>query len=283
MTLPPSLLVMSLPRSGSSACGKLLTESGFTQYNSQALESQQSSEFNAHGYFEDSGVNLCIDNLIRFMFTRDNSFLFNRGMLPYSASRSTSITAENEFFDLDESVVDIPKDYMNRLPYYTGHEWDVWGLTRMQEGGKWHKAYSRANVASYDEAKNFFNKSLKFLDDNPGYFIKDPRLVYVDELNFTELKVILINRDPSDVLKSMRNHYGRFLFTSEPIANGWVSNHFNYKVGPQEFSEFIDIYNCFVGKIKARREVFEISFTDLFDNTKLEKLSSFLNYNVSWK
>jgi len=274
---------MSLPRSGSSACGKLLTESGLTQYNSQALESQQSSEFNTYGYFEDSGVNLCIDNLIRFRFTIDNSFLFNHGMFPYDANQSTDINSDLDYFDIDESVVDIPKDYINRLPYYTGHDWDVWGLTRMQEGGKWHKAYSRANVASYVEAKYFFSNSLNFLENNPGYFIKDPRLVYVDEFNSTELKVILINRDPSDVLKSMRNHYGPFLFTDKPIENGWVSNHFNYKVGPQKFSEFLNIYNYFVEKIKSRREVFEISFTDLLDNTKLDALSSFLNHDISWK
>ena len=40
---------------------------------------------------------------------------------------------ENFYFDLTKETVEIPEDYKKRIKFYTGHDWDVWGLTRMSK------------------------------------------------------------------------------------------------------------------------------------------------------
>ena len=58
--------VLSLPRSGSSAVGKSLNDIGIEHFTWENFINQNKSEFNKYGYWEDVGLNLINDNLIRY-------------------------------------------------------------------------------------------------------------------------------------------------------------------------------------------------------------------------
>lgn len=279
-----SYIVASTPRSGSSALGKLLTQSGGKQLNSNSSVNQSSSIFNPHGYFEDSGMNLCLDNLIRFAYSTRNSFLHTSGLEIYAKELMLErILSPQQDYDLTLNQVEIPPDFEVNIERYTGHDWDVWGLTRMKPGMKWFQAYSRVGVNTPEKALEFFKHNLDAREHLDFSFMKDPRIVYVAPLIPREYRFIIIKREKKDILRSMRNHYGPNLFTKNVIFSNWVSNHFNYKIEPQDFDQYITIYFDYIEHIKRNRDYVEIEFEDLFDNRNMGLLSKFLNREIFWR
>lgn len=269
--------ILSLPRSGSSAVSKILTDIGYASYKSDFNIQQSSSEFNKDGYFEDSLANLCFDNLIRFSHGLDKSFLYNHGMETSKVLMNVRLEASNQSYDLDETTIDLPVDYSKNVESYTGQTWDTWGLSRMAEGGKWNKAYSKAGVEIPRKSKEKFDEILLTVKNGENkVFIKDPRLIYLQPLQNTVLKTILIERNISEVRESMRNHYGPNLFKKPFSERNWVSNHFNYKIQYQDFDEYIEIYNNFKNLVTGKQNWYKIDINTISEYREQKKLLTFL-------
>ena len=264
--------------------GQLLSDSGVEQLQLRGVENQSASEFNKGGYFEDSTFNLCLDNLIRFTHGFRNSFIFNRGMKPDRVAMISNLSNNFESkYDLDENTVEVPPNYEECLVEYTGHEWDVWGLTRMSQGGKWYRAYSRAGVETGRKAFDKFGEVYSKLRTTENCFIKDPRIIYLLPLVDASIPTVLVKRKPEKILESMKNHYGPNLFSRKVIYADWVSNHFNYAIQPQDFEEFYSTYLLFENYAHNNLEVKEIAYEDLHDARELEKLSKYLGSRLNWK
>lgn len=278
------IVIVSLPRSGSSALSQCLIDSNIHPFHSFNYIYQNRSELNKKGYHEDVGLNLLNDNLIRLRYGKEYNFIYNKNL-----SADIEIEKTNVFeYDIHEETLEIPNNYSENLDFYTGHEWDVWGLTRMLKNQKWYRCYEKFKVESY---KNIFctkaNYERMFLENskNIQIFIKDPRLVYNFDLwNFPEnSKFIVLNRDYEKVLDSMRNHYGSRLFTNK-VFDGykWNSNHFNYKVRPQKYENFISIYENYLNYIKNKVDFFEINFDKKLFSNQLVSLSKYLKKDIKF-
>ena len=278
------VVVLSLPRSGSSAIGKILNDSGVEPFKWKDIITQGTSEFNKYGYWEDVGLNLINDNLIRAAYGQNSSFLHTSSINTRNSDLNIS---DSFFFDIDEKTLQIPTDYTDRLIDYTGHDWDVWGLTRMLKGNKWYKCYSRFAV----ENKNSLLASINEYQDlllkrslKGNIFIKDPRLIFTHNYwDFPEnTKFIVIERNKTDLLKSIRNHYGQRLFTDNLFEGySWVSNHFNYKISYQSFDDYLSIYENLIDPLRENSDYFFIKFNDIFKNDFSENLKNFLGINIS--
>lgn len=278
------LVIIGLPRTGSSALSKIFIDSGINQYESKTILKQNSYEFNKLGYFEDTYLNLLNDNLIRYFYGQNQSVLYNKGIKHLQSFEFKNL---NFYYDIDERTLEIPSDYSENLIKYTGHDWDVWGLTRMLKGKKWYKCYSKLKISDHTGLKNekdIYLNNLKKMSKNNDVFIKDQRLVYLIDLwKFgKDTKFILLNREDESCLNSMRNHYGQNLFTDNIFKNfNWVSNHFNYKAGYQEFSDYKLIFDVFVEKIKNEYEVLEMNFNTNKFKKDIHKLSNFINKKLN--
>ena len=284
MPLSSSIQVLSTPRTGSSAFGKLLSDSGFNQPPLMSIEKQSASEFNSHGYFEDAELNLCLDILIRFAFTDRNSFIYNAGMSPDRHSMEENLKSRHLFaYDLNEITVDLPKNYVANMKLYTGHDWDVWGLTRMQPNTKWHLAYSRAGVETPEKALGKLQSVMSYLSNADLTFVKDPRLIYLLPLIRTNIRGVIIRRNPAEILRSMRNHYGPNLFTKKILHADWVSNHFNYRIQTQEFEDFLSTYRNFEQYAVDNFDIDFIEYEKMYDRAELDRLSQFIGHPLAWK
>jgi hypothetical protein len=279
-----SIQVLSTPRTGSSAFGKLLTESGLKQVPPfDSIENSAASEFNKNGYFENAELNLCLDNLIRFAFNDRNSFIFNAGMSPDKKLMQQNLQTHSPLeYDLDENSLVVPADYVNNLEKYTGHDWDVWGLTRMQPGEKWHRAYSQVGVQTPEKALSKLNKYFTYLNEKNFVFIKDPRLIYLLPIMNFPIRAVVIKRNPKEILRSMRNHYGPNLFTKKVLHDDWVSNHFNYKIQFQAFDEYLSIYETFEKYATEHFDTKFIEYEKLYDSSELGRLSGALGLPLAW-
>ena len=274
------VVVISLPRSGSSAVGKSLNDIGLEHFKFGNFISQNKSEFNKEGYWEDVGLNLINDNLIRYHFGLDSSFLYTKNIeLKYILENNKDF-----YFDITEETVEIPKDYEKKIKFYTGHDWDVWGLTRMGKNKKWYKCYSTYNVHNSNTLFNTKDNYLSSLIEKAAskdIFIKDPRLIFT--INFWKFpqeltKYIIIEREPDDLLRSIRNHYGMNLFTENSFENfNWVSNHFNYKIKYQSFKEYVDKYNYLINPFKHRNDCIFVKFSEVLSQNFNDYISKQLN------
>lgn len=274
------IVVLSLPRSGSSAVGKSLNDIGLEHFKWENFISQNKSEFNKYGYWEDVGLNLINDNLIRYQFGLESSFLYTKNI----ENKDIVEVNENFNFDINEETVEIPKDYEKRIKFYTGHDWDVWGLTRMGKNQKWHQCYSTYSVHNSKSLLKTKDKYLESLIDkstSKDIFIKDPRLIFT--VNFWKFpkdltKYIIIEREPEDLLKSIRNHYGINLFTKFNYENfDWVSNHFNYKIKYQSFKEYLDKYNSLLQPFRQRNDSIFLNFKEVMSENFNDNILKQLN------
>jgi hypothetical protein len=261
------ILIVSPPRSGSSVISQLLESAGYIYprlpFFSSSYVGISPSEYNAGGYNEDVGLTLLNDQIIRILYGMSYSLLYAPSADRVAIATSVSlkqIAFENFFYDLDESSLLVPRDYLLRLRELANHEWDVWGLSRMSESGKWYRIYSRYNLAKGQDIYNGFRRFSSFLLNQSfphNIYIKDPRFIfafpgYLSALKESCFSVILINRESKSLLKSMRSHYGHRLFTDELIDNySFVSNHFNFQVQPQAFSAYLDSVNNSLEILKA--------------------------------
>lgn len=294
-------LIVSPPRSGSSVLSRLIESAGYHFPEiSICTESKimiAPSEFNSAGYNEDTAFTLLNDQLIRLLYGGKYSFLHSPAVSEITAAMSAAIEdneADSFYYDLDESTVILPQEYLSRLQEIANHSWDVWGLSRMSASGKWYKAYSRHNLASgTDVHKRLLEFTSFLLSENvpTNIYIKDPRIIfafpaYASAIKNCNFGIIFINRDPLGLLKSMRSHYGNRLFTDQRIDNlSFVSNHFNYQVQPQAFADYLSAIDCAKGIIKTLGvPVLELSYDKLmkeeFRRDELSCLSSFIDAEV---
>ena len=233
-----------------------------------------SSKFNPEGYFESTNINLLNDQLIRGLYGEDYSFLF-----PPEMSNSEGETIIKDFyFDLSEDMVQIPDNYKDNLELYTGEDWDVWGLTRMTDGEKWHRAYSKLGMSNQVEVTNKLEHVNYYLMSSQGKIVKDSRLTFTIQLFVRYIpKIVILTRENGALEKSIKNHYGQRIFTNK-VHDGftWVSNHFNYKIAPMEFEEFLNRYESYYNFIESTYpDVLRVSLESLNDENVRRSILSF--------
>lgn len=268
----PNLCIVSPPRSGSSYAMKnlqtvessLLEETLFPKLGI----SRSSSAFNPSGYMEGVGLNLLFDQMIRLRRGARASFLNNALSDPLSERPSFE-------YDLDERV-ELPNGFNSNVIHYTGQSWDVWGLTRMSPGGKWHKAYTRAGVRYRGDVEVKWQRLVQILSEERSIVLKDPRALYLAEDFPASTKILIILRDPSELIKSMRLHYGPRMFTDKVFEGfDWASNHFNYRVQPQDFSDYFDEVLRLVTRLQETFETLIVKTENLSDKKTLKRVKSF--------
>lgn len=259
---------------------RVIVDSGIPLFQGPLNLQMSASEFNAGGYFEDVWLTLLNDQLIRMAWGPSASMLF---VPELDCPDWDSIERQRAFrYDLDSDSVIIPADYEENLEAYTGHDWDVWGLTRMLPGTKWHQCYRRAGISQGVEVVTMAEQFGRTLanSDTP-VVVKDPRMALTMPFLDIECRVVLLHRDPDAVLRSMRRHYGPRLFTDEPYDGfDWVSNHFNYRVPPQAFSVYWSRYWAAMQRSIVGREHVLIDL-DRFISGEHEVLEDFLGHAVN--
>lgn len=245
------IIIISMPRSGSSLLAQLLASSGiYKPFQSPFLNStlQGPSEFNEGGYMEDVYLSLLNDQIIRMKFGLDYSFLHIPSFDNYYSLWGKE-ASPNYKYDYDENTVYLPENYEHNPGKYTGKNWDVWGLTRMlKSGDKWYECYSKHFIQTSAGIEHGAEKISNLLNSsNENLIIKDPRLALtLSYFNIKDYKLVFIRRRPFQVYQSMRRHYGNFMFSSlTPFNNKLCSNHFNYKVKYQNFDYYYHTYNLF--------------------------------------
>lgn len=273
------IIILSLPRSGSSILAQLIASSGYKNFVSKNSSLISASEFNKGGYFEDILITLLNDQLIRLVYGYDYSFLYSPTL---SQFKNIQFPLTSDFsYNLED--IFLPEDYSQKIKEYSGCDWDVWGLTRMVEGQKWHNCYSKHGVSNYQEIKNTLNNLVnQFNNSDEDILIKDPRLALVAPLyNLKDFKVIYIKRNAEDTLNSMRKHYGVNLFTSNylPYSN-YCSNHFNYKVKYQDFNYYFKTYNNIIEEFIKDKDSLTLNYENLNSLDTLNNLNNFIGGEV---
>lgn len=280
------IIVLSLPRSGSSLLMQLIASAGY-EFNlfSDYQNSFQAHEFNKHGYFEDVPFILLNDQLIKLYFGQEYSFLYPPaydGVLDVVNLKQGKLPDYYEY-DVDEKNVFIPEDFLEDVESFTGTNWDVWGITRMVNGGKWERCYSKNNIETKEkilQKKRYYKELIENSDCK--YVLKDPRLALVMPIyDLNGIKVIWIKRRKDDVLRSMRRHYGPRMFSREFIpGTEYVSNHFNYKVQFMDFGKYCERFQKFIEYSLFRYPHLIVEFDDLVNLHNIEKLEDFIGGSV---
>ena len=270
-----NLAIIGTPRSASSALAKILVAEGWSVPKFGDAPDMSPSKFNAEGYFESTFLNLMNDQIIRARFGLDYSFLFP----PEYSDVSELEISDDFFFDLYDQSLDIPSNYLETIQSYTGEDWDVWGLTRMLQGGKWHKAYSTRSLASGVSLKTSIDDFNRYLSAENGVVLKDSRLTFTLDLFSDNVdKVIVLSREDSGLTSSIRNHYGKNIFTSQrcdPFS--WVSNHFNYKIKPMTLDSYVDRYASFSKALTKNKKVLFLDQSELRSENYLTPLLEFIH------
>jgi len=294
------ILIISKPRSGSSLVARLVQSAGFKPEksiwsNKTQKVSMNNSEFNKEGYNEDTQFTLFNDQIIRCLYGKDYSFLFAPSKTLLRKASDISAINKNFYYDLKEPHIYYPKNYLKRLQEIAGHNWDVWGLSRMYRGGKWAQAYKKASCASgknlnrrLDELRLYLKKH----GPDSRRYLKDPRLIFsilgfLNQIKKTKTKILFVNRDKSDLLCSMRRHFGKRLFSKSKIdKTAFVSNHFNYKIKYQSYHTYTDSCETAKNIIKQNVEFFcEIEYDKIISKRKsseeIQKLETFLGSKIN--
>jgi hypothetical protein len=179
------LLVLSMPRAGSSATAKTLLSLGAQLFSWSSEISQNASEHNSQGYFEDSRLNLLNDNVLRlaygdfsFLNNSENNLLVNQGRLDFLESDKEK---RDFYYDLEDRFVETPPDYEENLLSYTGNTWDVWGLTRMRPGQKWYKAHSMTHTENFPSIQSSLTSLVSELMDSVRNMVASRTLDYTSE------------------------------------------------------------------------------------------------------
>ena len=270
-----NVAIIGTPRSASSFLAKFLVSQGWTTPRFGDAPEMSASNFNPEGYFENTFLNLLDDQIIRAHFGLQHSFLFPPA---FPKSEDAGIDA-NFTFDIDETSLDIPLDYESNLEFYTGDNWDVWGLTRMRVGGKWYKAYSNRNISTSEGLNKAILMFNEYLKRNSSLVLKDSRLTFT--LNFFRGgidKVIILRRKEDGLVSSIKRHYGKNIFTNFPV-NGypWVSNHFNYKIGVMDYFEFDSRYDAFCSFATQHFQTLYINQEDIKEKEVQNSIIEFLD------
>jgi len=265
-----SFIVTGLPRSGTSLVAQLVASAGYK--TSLSGELLGAAEFNSHGYHEDVLFNLLNDQLLRSYYSDTTSFL-NPPSMPSVVAR------EDFYYDIDADSLDLPPYYLENIHSYCPCGWDSWGLSRMTPGSKWYKCYSDRNIADIKGILNSLNRYSKQLKSDPLLCLKDPRFLFTyDKYDLCSTqKVILVQRDYANVLRSMRYHYGNMLFTDNKYPETeWVCNHFNSRVPPVSFESYCSIAESWTQTLQTKYNVLMLCFEDLLAGTNLFLLEDFI-------
>jgi len=274
-----NILILSLPRSGSSVMAQLITSAGYKNYINENSELITPSQFNKDGYFEDTFITLLNDQLIRFYYDFNYSFLYTPSLEQFKNLHLKNIKNSNG----DTSEIYIPPDYKHKIEEYTGCDWDVWGLTRLLKGGKWYECYSKFGIQNIEEVKDKLTKLIDKINSQDGLIIKDPRLALIAPLyNLKNFKVIYIKRNKEDTLKSMRRHYGKNLFTTNYLPNTkFCSNHFNYKIGYQNYNYYYKTYNNIIEEYIRDKNSLIIEYEQLSNPNVIKNINNFIQSEIN--
>ena len=293
------ILIISKPRSGSSLVARLVQSAGFkAEKDIWSIKGRKvkmnSSEFNKEGYNEDTQFTLFNDQIIRCLYGNDYSFLFAPSKSLLRKTNNIMTIPQTFYYDLEKSFIYYPKNYLKRLQEIAEHNWDVWGLSRMYRGGKWAKAYTKAKCECsrnlnkrLEELKLYFKKQ----GPNSKRYLKDPRLIFsifgfLNEIKQSKVKILFVNRNKLGLLRSMRRHFGKRLFSKKSIDNTpFVSNHFNYKIKYQSYREYTESCNTAKKIIKRNVKNFcEIDYDKIISKRKsskeIQKLEAFLEEKI---
>lgn len=270
----PNVAIVGTPRSGSSFLSQFFVDQGWQIPSFENSIPMSGSKFNPDGYFESTNINLLNDQLIRGLYGEQYSFLYP----PKISNTGPRIEIENFSFDLAEETVQIPADYQENIVSYTGENWDVWGLTRMVDGGKWHRAYSRLGISNQDDLRAQLASIKNYLSSTTGKIVKDSRLTFTMQM-FGDIfsKVIILTRDSETLEKSIKNHYGQRIFTNDTYEGySWVSNHFNYRIAPMDFKEYLIRYETYYTNIEnSCPNVLRVRLESLNDEQVKKSILSF--------
>ena len=283
------ILVLSLPRSGSSFITQVIADSGYQPSLFAKPEAKFSAhEFNKHGYYEDVPFTLLNDQLLKLYFGMEYSFLYPPSHQDFQKIHKSAITnlPEDFHYDVDEKTVFIPKNFTENVEDFTGTDWDVWGITRMVNGGKWQNCYIKNQMATKNDIltrKEDYKRRIEQTDYD--LVLKDPRLALTLPLyNLENVKIVWIKRKPQDTLASMRRHYGPRMFTDELMPNTpYVSNHFNHKVQPMSFEEYLDRYEKAIEYSLSKYPHCIVYFDDLAAQKNLQELEEFIGKPIQYK
>lgn len=261
----------------------LISTAGFGTDISRDSEFIGASDFNQGGYFEEVGLTLLNDQIIRILYGYQYSFLHAPDVVGSPVKLSASCRPFK--YDIDEASLEIPTDFLDKLSAYTGANWDVWGLSRMRRGGKWYQCYSKYGVSDLSgvlRTKKIYEKLINERSSSP-LVVKDPRFgLTLGSFDFSlDTKLIYIRRAPEEILSSMRRHYGAGLFTKHCLpGTDYCSNHFNLKVPPQDYEEYYRRYEASILENIGRFPNLVIDYRGILDGSQLSCLEEFIGSRV---
>jgi hypothetical protein len=275
-----NILILSLPRSGSSIILQLIASAGYKPYTGPGSCLLGPSDLNRGGYFEDTQLNLLNDQLIKILYGDKYSFLFAPKYIINKLPKDSNFR-----YDVSDDSVFVPSDFYSNINKYTGRDWDVWGLSRMAPGEKWYKCYSKYNVDTFGSIISTLDSTVDYINRQDGLIIKDPRMALVAHLyNLSNLKIIYVERKKSEILASMKRHYGRNLFSNELIDNAKIcSNFFNYKIQPQLFSQYYNRYTTFIKNYIKDKKSISIDYNNIQQQDTIDKINKFIGGNIDIK
>lgn len=284
-----NVFVISMPRSGSSMLANLIASAGYKNFISADSVLMPGSPLNPGGYFEDVKLTLINDQLLKAIYGYETSFLYPPSLSEREKHLGSSVDLIDDkfYYDVDESNVKIPDDYLSRSKDYCGQDWDVWGITRMVNGAKWHRCYSKFGIST----KNGLVKAMRTLEDQinntDGLLIKDPRLsLTLEKFKFSDNmnnKFVHLVRGDDAVVASMKNHYGPAIFTKNLVVDGmYVSNHFNHRVKEMSWPDYKLRYN-YVSRFFNEENTIEVSYEKILAKNKqeLSRLNQFIGAKIN--
>lgn len=271
-----NLFIASSPRSGSSMLTNLLSKSKFNLFKFPGSKLLTGSIFNKSGYFEDIKLILLNDMIINSIYGYKYNFLFPPNTI------KNKISEKFDYYKSYKSNLFIPKNFLDNLKFYTNHNWDNWGISRMIKNGKWENCYSKFGVNNFNliiKSINIFNNTIAKFENN---IFKDSRMVFtLHKFKIPNLRVVVLRRrNKSEHIQSLRNHYGPNMFKKKFIKNTrFVSNHFNLKINYLNYQEFINRYEFFFKFICKKNFFIEVFYEDLLNKDKkvICNLEKFVN------
>jgi len=284
-----NIFIISQPRSGSSMLANLINNSGYKNFVSKNSALLTGSSQNKAGYFEDVKTILLNDSIIRALYGNEYSFLYPPPIFKRVYNNTNYLSGiENDFFyDINEETLYFPKGFEDNPSEYTGHDWDIWGLTRMVKGQKWYQCYSKFGVADKIGIMHTKLEIENTINTSDRLVIKDPRFSLTLEIfNFLSNKnnkFIFLTRSCSDVIASMQSHYGSKMFQPLYLPDSkYVSNHFNHMVGYIDYLKFSESYEFLRGIINPNQRI-DVTYEYILskDENQIQKLESFLEEKLN--
>ena len=242
-----NIIVLGLPRSGTSLVTNLLVDAGWDGTADDTCEMISADEYNKKGYFELREIIKINSQLIR-LINHNCSFL-----MPY-----------------DSSMLVDAKNILNQLPDYHIIQTDY------TKEGKWglQSLVFKKQVIMQKKYMEFkFNTVVK-----PSWVLKDVRFCLTLPLwDLENYKIVLTLRKPAEIKKSMINHYGQ-------LWSGVSIRYEDYLVPPwQTFEEFhVDYFSCISKCVMGMKMLRVVDFDDLMEGN-LEPLEDFVEKKLNKK